>query len=137
MGRRGFTLIEVLIATFLVAIIAGTVMSTALTSRMSVGRVDREVAAAAAVRQVSEALKGYITADRGLVRGPGVGADGWTLPGDRSMMSAFTDGHHELDAARWAPSLAADGGQLSYDVATRMTPSGPEPDVTFSVSWND
>ena len=135
--RNGFTLIELIVATLMIGVIAGAMMSLTLTGRMSVGRVDRRVSAAAAVRGVSEALKAYVTADRALAQGPGAGPDGWTLPGDLSVLPAFGAGHHELSTAQWAPALAAQGGRISYDVAVRQTPSGPEPDVSFSVSWND
>lgn len=137
MDRRGFTLVELIIATLMIGVIAGAMMSVTLTGRMSVGRVDRRVAAAAAVRGVSEALKAYVTADRTLAQGPGVGADGWTLPGDLSVLPAFAAGHHELSTGRWAPVLAAQGGRISYDVTLRQTGSGPQPDVRFAVSWSD
>jgi len=136
-GSRGSTLAEVVIAILLVAMMAAPIMSVVLTSAMSSGRGARRVGAASDVRRVSEHLKAYVTADRGVVRGPGVGADGWTLPGDASGIGAFEVGRHPLSPALWAPDLAAYQGKIWYDVSMSTTPAGPQPNVTFGVSWED
>lgn len=130
-------MVEICVSVLLVAMMAAPIMSTALTSSLSSKKSDRRIAAAAAVRGVSEHLKAFVTADRALVRGSGTGPDGWSLPGDLSGLSALEAGRHELDPARWAPGLAASGGKISYEVRVRDTASGPEPTVTFTVSWND
>ncbi len=98
-NAKGYTLVEVVVSTLVVAMMAAPIMSTALAG------------------------------------GPGDGMDGWVLPGDLSGLDALQGGHHELDLALWAPALASDGGRISYDVTTTRTPSGPQPDVTFRVSW--
>lgn len=137
-GNRGSTLAEVVVAVLIVAMMAGPIMSVALTSTMSSGRGARRVQAASDLRRVSEHLKAYVTADRSVAPGPGVGPDGWALPGDSSGLGALEPGHHELAPARWAPDLAPYKGTISYDVAlATRTPSGPQPDVTFSVSWEE
>ena len=136
-SEQGYTLVEVVIATLIIAMMAGPMMSVALTGRMSVGRTDRRVAAAASVRRLSETLKAFVTADRTLALGPGSGADGWTLPGDDSGAYALAAGHHALQVSQWAPALAAYQGAIAYDVAVRSTPSGPQPDVTFSIAWSE
>lgn len=131
------TLVEVCVSVLLVALMTAPIMSTVLTSSISSKRGDRRLNAAAAVRGLSEHLKAFVTADRALARGPGVGPDGWSLPGDASYLWALEPGRHELDPARWAPGLAESGGRISYVVAVRETRTGPEPTVTFTVSWED
>lgn len=130
-------MVEVVISLLLFAMLAGPILSVALSGKMASGRADRRIAAAGAVRRVSEHLKAYVTADRAVVRGPGEGDDGWALPGDASRRGALEPGHHELSPQRWAPALASYSGAISYDVAVRQTPSGPQPDVSFSVSWEE
>lgn len=136
-GRAGTTLIEVIIATLLFALVAVPVMSVALTGRMSSGRFDRRVAAAAAMRSMSESLKAYVTADPALAAGPGAGVDGWSLPGDASGLRALAPGRHDLNVAQWAPVLAPYGGKVSYTVVAAATPLGPQPTATFSVTWDE
>lgn len=136
MGRKsGFTLLETAVAALFIALMAAAFMSTALTSQVSGARVQRRLAAAAATRRLAEHLKAYVTADRGLVNGPGVGGDGWSLPGDLSGLTALAPGRHPLDAGAWAPGLP--GATIFYDVAEEVTPSGRRPTATFSVSWED
>lgn len=130
-------MIEVLISIMLVAIICSSFLSVALTGRMSAERVKRRAAALFAVRRVSEALKAYVTADPALAAGPGGGFDGWRLPGDQSGLSALAAGRHPLDPVIWAAELAPVSGRVEYDVAVRMTPSGPEPTVTFKIGWDE
>ncbi len=130
-------MVEICVSVLLVAMMAAPIMSTVLTSSMSSLKSDRRMSASAAVRGVSEHLKAFVTADPSLARGSGGGVDGWSLPGDTSELSALEAGHHELDPARWAPGLVGCGGRISYDVTVRATPSGPEPTVTFTVSWNE
>jgi hypothetical protein len=132
---QGYTLVEVVVATLVVAATASLIMSVALTERLSSTRASGRLAAAFAVRRVSENLRVFVTADPSLARGPGDGPDGWRLPGDRSGLDALDAGHHDLDPAVWAPALTRDGGSISYDVTVARTPSGPQPDVTFRASW--
>ena len=112
-------------------------MSVALSSSMNTGHTDRRLAAAAAVRKISESLKAYVTADPTLARGPGVGSDNWSLPGDSSGLTALEAGHHQLASAQWLSALQTFNGRISYDVVVRATPSGPQPDVTFSIAWDE
>ncbi|HEX4047479.1 MAG TPA: hypothetical protein VH309_06575 [Elusimicrobiota bacterium] len=136
---RGSSLIEVIISVLLVAMIAVPIMSTALNGAMTAGRTQRRMEAAAAVRRLSESLKAYVTADRTVAPGPGTGADGWVLPGDSSGRGALESGHHPLSAELWLAPLAPQpySGTISYDVNARATPEGPEPDVSFAVSWTE
>jgi hypothetical protein len=134
-GSRGTSLVEVVIAILLVAMMTGPIMSTVLTTAVSQHRVERRVTAAASARALSESLKGYVTADRRLAPGPGVGRDGWTLPGDAEGIYALAPGVHRLDAAVWAPGLP--GATVAYAVTVRDTPSGPEPDVDMAFQWED
>jgi type II secretory pathway pseudopilin PulG len=137
-NARGSSLVEVIISILMLALLATPIMSVALSGHMAAGRADRRIAAAAAVRRLSEHLKAFVTADKTVVRGPGGGDDGWHLPGDGGLRGALDAGHHELDPAQWLPTtLTAYGGRLSYDVTPRMTPSGIQPDVSFSVSWDE
>lgn len=119
----------------LIGIVSALSLPSFLSGSMSVGRFERRTAAVDAARRVAEELKQYVTADRSLVNGPGAGLDGWSLPGDLSGSWALAEGSHPLDSAVWAAPLAAYGGTLSYTVAVRNTPSGPQPDVTFRVDW--
>lgn len=136
-SERGSSLVEVIVAILLIALMTAPLMSTALTGRMSMGRADRQIAAAAAVRALSEQLKAYVAADLSLATGPGTGASGWLLPGDQSGMTALQAGHHDLAASRWLSALAPYGGTISYDVTSVPTPSGPRADVTFNVAWKE
>lgn len=134
-GAEGYTLVEVIIATMLVAMMTVPIMSLALTSRMSSGRLERRLAAANAIREISEKLKLYVTADRALAAGPGEGLNGWSLPGDRSGLPALAAGRHQLSTEIWAPALQPYKGEISYEVKPLATPAGPMPDVTFLVEW--
>ncbi|MDE2509758.1 MAG: prepilin-type N-terminal cleavage/methylation domain-containing protein [Elusimicrobia bacterium] len=136
--EQGSSLVEVVISILLMAMLAVPIMSVAMSGHMAAGRAARRVAAAAAVRRISEHLKAYVTADRTLVRGPGDGDDGWHLPGDQGAREALGPGRHVLDPTRWLPAeLTAVGGRISYDVTPRRTPLGIEPDVRFSVGWDE
>lgn len=134
---RGHTLIEVVVSMLLIAVMAALSMPAFLTGRMSEGRSQRRDAAADAVQRLSQELKNYVTADRSIVNGPGAGADGWSLPGDRSNTWALAAGQHDLDPALWAAALTPFQGTISYAVTVRATPSGPEPTVTFQVGWQE
>lgn len=135
--RRGHTLVEVVISMLLIAIMSALALPSFLTGRMSAGRSERREAAADDMHRLSEELKGYVTADRTLVNGSGTGPDGWSLPGDRSGKWALAPGTHDLAPTVWAAPLVAYQGALSYTVAIRATPSGPEPRVSFNVSWRE
>lgn len=134
-AEHGFTLIEVVVSMLILGLMSVMVMPVFLTGRMSVGRSGRRATAADAVHRVAEELKGYVTAETSLVNGPGTGIDGWFLPGDRSGRRALERGAHDLDPAMWAGPLVPYQGAISYEVTVRDTPSGPQPDVSFRVSW--
>lgn len=135
----GFTLVEVVVASLLLLVITVPIMSAALGGRSLTARTNRRLAAAGAMRRVSEELKAYVVADASLAQGPGSGGDGWALPGDQSGLRALAAGHHELTPSVFLPSLAGApyNAVLAYDVAVRQTPQGPQPDVVFDASWSE
>jgi len=137
--RRGQTLIEVVIAILLLAMMTVPIMAAALSGRRLTERTTRRLQAAGHARRVAESLKAFVVADQALVSGPGDGPGGWSLPGDASGLSALAAGHHTLSPAMWLADLAAAplNGTISYDVTVRMTPQGPQPDVAFDVRWTE
>lgn len=144
MNARGQTLIEVMIASLLLAIITVPIMTAALGGRKLVVKSSQRLEAAAGARRAAEALKAFVVSesvvdDPSLVPGggPGVGSDGWALSGDLSGLNALDEGTHTLSPSEWLPSLAASpyNGTISYTVTRRSTPQGPQPDVAFTVTW--
>lgn len=137
--RGGQTLIEVVIASLLLAMMTVPIMAAAFGGRKLTARTTRRLQAAAYARQAAEALKAFVVADQTIVSGPGTGSNGWSLSGDASGSYALAAGHHELSPAAWLVELAASpyNGTISYDVTVRQTPQGPQPDVVFNVQWTD
>ncbi|MFI5350615.1 MAG: type II secretion system protein [Elusimicrobiota bacterium] len=145
--RSGQSLIEVIVACLLVALITIPIVAAALSGHQLTAKASARLQAAADVRRVSEALKAYVVADKTLYlidpryKGPGSGISGWALPGDNNSigLNALDQGHHPLDASTWLPGL--DGpphnGTISYDVTVRSTPQGDQPDVVFNIAWTD
>ena len=130
-------MVEVVIAMLLVLIASSAIMGVVLTGRQSAGLTVRHAQAAQAVRRVAEALKVYQTADPTAATGPGNAPNGWGLPGDTCGCAAFDSGNHNLNSAVWAADLAAQGGAISYSVVSRDTALGPQPTVTFNVTWTE
>ncbi len=138
-SRSGHTLVEVVIASLLIGMMTVPIMATVYNGRRLTERTTRRVQAAAHVRRLTEALKPYVVADKSLAQGPGTGALGWNLPGDTSPLTALAAGRHDLDPEVWLPDMHAAplNGRISYDVAVRLTPQGPQPDVTVQVAWDE
>lgn len=137
--RGGQTLIEVVIASLLLAMMTVPIMTAAYGGRQMAARTTHRLQAAGHARHAAEALKAFVVADATLVSGPGSGSDGWALPGDTSGSSALAAGRHVLSPAEWLPNLAAPpcNGEISYDVTVRLTPQGPQSDVVFNVQWTE
>lgn len=139
MNKKGFTLVEVLVGIVLVAVVVVSSMGVAVTSTGNAGRMDRRREAAQRVRALSDALRGYVTADPSLAAGPGDGPDGWRLPGDACACAALAAGRHELDPGYWLGSLAAApyGGTIAYTVTYDVAAAGAQPTVAFDVAWSE
>lgn len=63
-GRKGVTLVEVMIATLLSAIIISGVLISVLSSRTALARSDNKTQALAYLEKVADNLSNYVTADR-------------------------------------------------------------------------
>lgn len=137
LGRRGTSLVEVVVAMLIVGLLSALCMPIFLTGRLSEGRAERRAAAADVAHRLSEELKAYVTADPSLAPGPGGGVDGWSLPGDTSGRRALAAGPHPLNSALWAGRLAEFRPNISYTVEVRRSPSGPQPDVVIQVEWQE
>lgn len=137
--RRGHALIEVIIASLLLALMTVPVMTAAFSGRQLGAKTQRRLQAAWGARRVAESLKGYVVADRTLASGPGTGDGGWYLPGDASGLSALEPGRHELLADQWLPELAPApyNGRIAYVVTQRATPQGPQANVSFDIQWTE
>lgn len=134
-ARRGYTLVETLVAVMLISVVVTSVFSLVLTAKMGSKKTGRRAEALYYVQQYRELLKAYVTADTS-VPGP---TPGWVLPGDPCGCYALSNGTHNL-----TPLLPASftgppaSGQLSYTVTDVACGGGgllPCKNVTFNVSW--
>lgn len=101
-GRAGFSLVEVMVAILLTAIIVTSVFAVAVTAQKSSGVFDRKVITNYAASQLLDRLRNYVTASTsgaGTDRGPnGTGAQSWTLPGDSCTGCGGSPNCYALDA---------------------------------------
>ena len=143
-GERGYTLVEIVVAVMLTAIMVASMMSLVLSSKRGSVKSDHRMIANEACRQLAAMLKGYVTADsaQSTIAGPAsttAGAASWKLPGDSSAY-ALTCGAHVVNNATsgilplWfaaAPYNAA----ISYTVSNCGAGLPPRVDVT--VNWTE
>lgn len=109
-GSGGYTLIEVLVAVLLTALMASSVMSVALSSKMTGGRSDRKLIANELSRQLTSTLKSYVSADQSQTLIPGPGSVGsWSING----ASYGTSGTSITDSQGGAFALAAGSHTLT------------------------
>lgn len=130
-ARRGYTLVETLIAMMLISVVVTSVFSLVLTARMGVKKSGKRGQAIFYLRQVMEGLKGFVTADTSAP-----GPNNWVLPGDTCGCYALQAGNHNVTnflppSFRAAPT----NGQLSYVVTDANCGGQTCKQVSFSISW--
>ena len=96
--EAGFTLVEVVVASLVSAMMITSFFSIALTSRMQTGRSNRKLAASQQAARVLEKLRGYVADptvyNTGYLQLPNAGK----LPGDASGVWALTPGLHDVSS---------------------------------------
>lgn len=118
-SRPGYTLVEVVIAILLTAVMVSAVFSIALTSKEASPKLDRKMAATQAANAVAQKMRNYITSDvsNTLIAGPSGGLPGaasWQIGG----LYALTAGVHNLPLSYLPPEIAGmSGASISYEVA--------------------
>lgn len=130
-ARRGYTLVETLIAMMLISVVVTSVFSLVLTARVGVKKSGKRGQAVFYLRQVMEGLKGFVTADTSAP-----GPNNWVLPGDACGCWALQAGNHNVTnflppSFRAAPT----NGQLSYTVTDANCGGQTCKQVAFSISW--
>jgi prepilin-type N-terminal cleavage/methylation domain-containing protein len=141
-GRKGFTIVEVVIAILLVGVMA-MAFGLAMTAKTAGVQVDCRTQASAAIRNVSDALKSYVTADATLTSpvGPGNNAascsNKWHLPGDTNVNCALTNSgtHVPPTSLLGVFATAPCNGTLTYTMTTLTPTGGDQQKVTFVASW--
>ena len=137
--NRGYTLVEVVVAMLLSAIMISAVFSVALTGRTQTSsRGDCQVAAAQAAQALLQRLKNYVAdpsyATSGIT-GPGPGG-GWTIQGDGASYALSVGNHTTTDQKIIPASLsgAPCNASISYTV---FAGSPQQVNVTVSLpNWN-
>ncbi|MBI3300345.1 MAG: prepilin-type N-terminal cleavage/methylation domain-containing protein [Elusimicrobia bacterium] len=132
-ARRGYTLVETMIAVLLVSVVVTSVFSMVLTARTGVNKSGKKGQAVFYLREVVEALKTYVTAD---LTAPG--PNSWQLPGDTCGCWALQAGAH--NATGYLPTSftgAPTSGQLTYDVIDMACGAATCKQVTFNLTWNE
>ncbi|TPW21715.1 MAG: hypothetical protein FD126_411 [Elusimicrobia bacterium] len=133
-ARRGYTLVETLVAVMLISVVVTSVFSLVLTAKMGSRKTGKKAEALFYVQQYRELLKSYVTADTS-VAGP---AGGWNIPGDSCGCYALQTGVQHNLTSKLPPSFTAApvNGQLFYTVTDVPCGTGlPCKSVQFNVSW--
>lgn len=135
-ARRGYTLVETLVAVMLISVVVTSVFSLVLTAKMGSRKTGRKAEALFYVQQYRELLKSYVTADTS-VAGP---AGGWNITGDSCGCYALQTGvqHHMTSQLPASFTAAPVNGRLYYEVFD-ITGCGAAgalcKRVEFYVSW--
>ncbi|MBI5629461.1 MAG: type II secretion system protein [Elusimicrobia bacterium] len=151
-GRSGYTLVEVVVAMLISAIMVAAIMSVALSAKKGEVKNDRKIVANQATRELAAKLNAYITADPAstIIAGPGSGSNKWsmtsgsivdTCPDASTNCYALTTGSHTLTGflPTWfeaTPYSARAIYFVSYPQAYSVA-NGTVPLVNVTVSWTE
>ncbi len=147
MGPRGTTLVEVLVAILLVAMVTLSVFSVTLTSKRLGGKAERKIAAANAAKRVLERLKNYISADPTAATASYAPGGDWGFR-DGSMQDscypryALDPGCVPHDVSSFLPAplrLPPYNMRMIYTVTADFPPGDPNfrPTVNVRVDWDE
>lgn len=144
-----------MVAMLLTSIMVTTVFSVALTVKTGGSKGENKLKAAAGARQIAVQLKNYVTGDptlnAGPLRGPGLGANSWSMTGggvsDTCSSSAVGPpancyalalGNHNLSGVMGAFESAPWNARIGYVVAYSDTVNGrPVPSVIITTTWTE
>jgi prepilin-type N-terminal cleavage/methylation domain-containing protein len=138
--RRGYTLVEVVVAMLLSAVMITSVFTLALSNKSSGLRADSQVLASASTQSVAKLLANYVTADwtQKLIPGPNsLNTDGVSCPPTCATWylnsAQLTDSRGNVWAL--APgSHTITGNGTNEGLLPRL--SGYTGSVTYCVQWN-
>jgi len=134
--RTGYTLVEVMVGTVLVALIVSAIFALTLTTQVSSKKSGRRAKGLYYTRQAMERLKSYVTADS---TSPGLGPTAsWIYPGDASNTYALSPGIHDITNS--LPSsfrTELPGATLVYTVSNYACGARVCQQVTFSIRWDE
>ncbi len=161
-GQRGFTLLEVMVATVIASVLAVALISVALSTKTSSVHMDRRLLAAQTTKALQSALKAYVTGDPTSVKpglcGPNTAwgspsacsTDMWCLktavqtdtqPGGANPCWALNPGTHTIgctaageDSRCFLPYALR---RIPYNGTLVYTVSGSPPKVSINVNWTE
>lgn len=137
-SRRGGALVEVVIATLLLAITVTGVFAALLTAGTQSGSLVEREDASLHIDRLLDELRNYVTSDTTpTVDAPGTPAGAqrtWSLPGDSCACWALQEGAHDV-SARLPAALRARGATLGYDVSVVTVNGSPLRRVTARMTW--
>jgi Tfp pilus assembly protein PilV len=138
LSRRGGALVEVVIATLLLAITVSGVFAALLTASTQTGSLTEREQASQHVDLLLDELRNYVTSDTapspdapGEPAGP---ARTWRLPGDACGCWALQEGAHDV-SSRLPAALRARGATLAYDVSVVDVNGSPLRRVSAKLTW--
>lgn len=143
--EAGYTLVEVVIAMLLTAIMVTSVFSVSLTAKQGGGKGGRKLLASQGAKQIANQLRNFVTGDTSvsLANPPGSAFGGWGLtgvggitdncPGGGTSCWALQNGTHTLTGVLPAAFEAAPfNARVSYYVTNTNPPS-----VTITTTWTE
>lgn len=152
---RGYTLVEVVVAMLLMAIMVSSVFSLALSSRQAGGKSERRMEAARITKEVTGLLKNYVTGDptTTLIAGPNANnpANTWSLD-DPTRVPPVTDtctcgGPNPYALAPGTHTIAGllplwfsgppYNATLKYYVGSETIDGSPAPQINVTVDWTE
>jgi prepilin-type N-terminal cleavage/methylation domain-containing protein len=144
---KGFTLVEVIVAVLITAVMVSSVFSISLSSRRGNLRADHKLIAAQATRQLSATLQNYVTADNTVATSiggqAGFQAPGgtWQFPGD-SVGYALEPGSHTATGylPGWFEAAPYNARAMWFVSCTGTCPPDPSagaPWISVAVTWDE
>ncbi len=155
MKARGYTLVEVVVAMLLIAVMVSSVISVALSAKQGGGKTERRLIAARASKHLTAMLKTYVadpsiavTTATAASWGPGTGTNKWSLD-DGTINDNDINGSPCVDCYALAPGThtvlgilpswfeaAPYGARIKYYVNNPLS-AGQGTPVSVTVDWTE